>query len=155
MTRCASAMLLMSREAGALVRGSHNHNSGRHAMFRNRISTLCMAGVMALVALRPLAVAMPEISAALPEVPTVQQTGLTNFEATAWVGVLAPQGTPRPIVDKLNQSIHNALRDPDLRQRVADLGGNITPSTPEEIAARISTEAAKWNRLARELNLSP
>lgn len=98
---------------------------------------------------------MPEISAALPEVPTVQQTGLTNFEATAWVGVLAPQGTPRPIVDKLNQSIHNALRDPDLRQRVADLGGNITPSTPEEIAARIGTEAVKWNRLARELNLNP
>lgn len=103
--------------------------------------------------LRPLAVAMPDVSGMLPDVPTVRQTGLKNFEATAWVGVLAPAGTPKDIVDVLNKSIHNALQDPALQQRVAELGGNITPSTPQEIGNRISEEAKKWNALARELNL--
>jgi len=103
--------------------------------------------------LRPLAVAMPDVSGALPDVPTVQQSGLKNYDATAWAGVLAPAGTPKEVVNKLNQSIHRALQDPDLRQRVADLGGNVTPSTPQQIGERISEETKKWNALARELNL--
>jgi tripartite-type tricarboxylate transporter receptor subunit TctC len=93
---------------------------------------------------RPLAVAGKTRMAALPDVPTAAEAGLPNYEASGWFALLAPRGTPKPIVAKLNQELAAAAADPAVRQRFLDVGAEPNVITPEQASKFISAETAKW-----------
>ncbi len=103
--------------------------------------------------LRALALVAPQRAAALPEVPTVAEAGLTNFEVTTWYGVLAPAGTPRPVVTRLNAELVRIMHAPELRERLAALATDPVTSTPEEFADYIKREIAKWGEVVRQAGL--
>jgi tripartite-type tricarboxylate transporter receptor subunit TctC len=94
--------------------------------------------------LRPLAVTSLKRSALLPDVPTLDESGVKGYESIAWYGVVAPGKTPKPIVDKLNAEMVKALRDPDIKQRLADMGSAEVAGSPEKFGALIKAEIAKW-----------
>jgi len=93
--------------------------------------------------LRALAVTTAEPAPALPDVPTVAQT-VPGYEASAWFGMGAPKGTARPVIDKLNAAINEALKDPEMQRKLADLGGTNIPGTPEDFGKLIVDETEKW-----------
>jgi tripartite-type tricarboxylate transporter receptor subunit TctC len=96
---------------------------------------------------RPLAVASGKRLGALPDVPTAAEAGVNGFESAAWFAFLAPRGTPRPIVDKLNREIAAAMADPAVRARFAELGAEPLATSPEELARHIASESAKWRAI--------
>src|SRR5918999_2022972 len=100
--------------------------------------------------LRALAIVAPQRSQALPEVPTVAEAGLRDFEVTTWYGVLAPAGTPRPIVTRLNSELVKVMHSPELKERLAATGTEPLTSTPDEFAAYIKREIAKWGEVVRK-----
>src|SRR5687767_8990115 len=100
--------------------------------------------------LRALAIVAPQRSSALPEVPTVAEAGLRDFEVTTWYGVLAPAGTPRPIVARLNSELVKVMHSPELKEKLAATGTDPLTSTPEEFAAYIQREIAKWGDVIRK-----
>lgn len=85
-----------------------------------------------------------------PEIPTVDEQGVPGFDAGAWLGLLAPAGTPRQIVDKLNKELNLILDEPDTRKRLLGMGSELLKSTPDEFAAHIRSEYAKWGQRVRE-----
>ena len=103
--------------------------------------------------LRALAVLGPKRSTLLPEVPTSAEAGLPGFESGLNYGLLAPAGTPRAIIDKLNASLRAGVDTPEVRARIAADGGDPMPSSPEEYAADIEREDKKWGDLIRKLKL--
>lgn len=100
--------------------------------------------------LRALALAAPQRSSALPDVPTVAEAGLKDFEINTWYGVLAPAGTPRPIVVRLNAELVKILQSAEMKERLAATGTEPLTSTPEEFAAYIKREIAKWGDVIRK-----
>lgn len=96
--------------------------------------------------IRPLAVSSTARHPALPEVPTIAET-LPAVEFTSWLGLAVAPGTPRAAIERLNSELKAILDLPDVRQRIADLGGLPTPSTPEEMRGRVEREIARWKRL--------
>jgi tripartite-type tricarboxylate transporter receptor subunit TctC len=96
---------------------------------------------------RALAVASDQRLAALPDVPTAAEAGLKGYESAAWFGFLAPRGTPRPPIDRLNKEIAAAIADPAVRSRFTDFGAEPLASTPEELGRYISAEVAKWREI--------
>ena len=92
-------------------------------------------------------------SRVLPNVPTAIEAGLPGFDATLRYGLLAPAGTPRPIVDLLNKELRALLQNEDIASRVASEGGDVVPSSPEEYATVIAREEAMWSALIKRLNL--
>src|SRR2546421_7019326 len=103
--------------------------------------------------LRALALVAPQRAAALPEGPTVAEAGLPNFEVTTWYGVLAPAGTPRTIVTRLNADLVKIMHTPDLKERLAAMATDPATSTPEEFADYIKREIAKWGEVVRQAGL--
>ncbi len=100
--------------------------------------------------LRALALVAPQRSSALPEVPTVTEAGLRDFEVTTWYGVLAPAGTPKNVVNRLNAELVKIMHSPELKERLAATGTDPLTSTPEEFAAYIKREIAKWGDVIRK-----
>jgi tripartite-type tricarboxylate transporter receptor subunit TctC len=100
--------------------------------------------------LRALAIVAPQRSAALPEVPTVAEAGLRDFEVTTWYGVLAPAGTPKAVVNRLNAELVKIMHSPELKERLAATGTEPLTSTPEEFAGYIKREIAKWGEVIRK-----
>jgi tripartite-type tricarboxylate transporter receptor subunit TctC len=103
--------------------------------------------------LRAIAVAAPARSGLLPDVPTAAESGLPGFEAAVRYGLLAPAGTPRPIIERLNRELRTTMTSDETRKRIAAQGGDPLVSTPEEYAADIARESAKWGPLIRRLGL--
>ena len=103
--------------------------------------------------LKALAVLAPKRSTLLPEVPTSAEAGLPGFEAGLNYGLLAPAGTPRPIVERLNKELRALIDTPEVRARISADGGDLLPSSPEEYAADIEHEDKKWGALIRKLKL--
>lgn len=103
--------------------------------------------------LKALAVLAPKRSTLLPDVPTSAEAGLPGFEAGLTYGLLAPAGTPKPIIDRLNNELRTLIGTPQVRARIAADGGDPLPSSPAEYAADIQREDAKWGGLIRKLNL--
>ena len=99
--------------------------------------------------LRAIAVTSAERSPALPNTPTIAESGLPGFEATSWFAVFAPKGTPPAIVKKLNEEIRKAVETPETRRRLEDLGGVIKPMTPEELGALVKSELEKWAKVVK------
>jgi tripartite-type tricarboxylate transporter receptor subunit TctC len=96
--------------------------------------------------LRALAVTTAERSPALPDVPTVAET-VPGYEASAWFGIGAPKGTPPEIIDRLNGAVNEALKDPNMVQRLADLGGTPMGGTPADFGKIIADETEKWRKV--------
>jgi len=103
--------------------------------------------------LRGLAVIAPQRLATLPDVPTIAEAGLAGFEVTTWYGILVPAGTPRPIVSRLNAELVKAMHSPEVKERLAGLGTDAVTDTPEEFAAYIRQEIAKWGDVIRKAGL--
>jgi tripartite-type tricarboxylate transporter receptor subunit TctC len=99
--------------------------------------------------LRAIAVTGAQRSTAVPEVPTVAESLMPGFEATAWYGALAPAGTPPAITARLQGEFAKALAAPDVKQRLDNLGYVIVANTPAEFAAYIKTEIAKWAKVVK------
>ena len=100
--------------------------------------------------LRAVAVTSARRAPALPDVPTIAESGLPGFEASSWFGVLAPAGTPAPIVTRLNAEANNWLGTPDAKEKMLALGANAIGGSPEDFAAHIRAETAKWAKVVKE-----
>jgi tripartite-type tricarboxylate transporter receptor subunit TctC len=103
--------------------------------------------------LRALAVIDSKRAPALPDVPTVAEAGLRNFEVTTWYGVLAPAGTPRPIIARLNAELVKIMHTPEMKERLAAMATEPVTGTPEAFADLIRREIAKWGKVVREAGL--
>jgi tripartite-type tricarboxylate transporter receptor subunit TctC len=100
--------------------------------------------------LRPLAVSTLKRSPLLPDVPTLHELGVSQFEVGAWLGILAPAGTPRSIVDKLNSELNLALEDEGVKTKLTAMGSEILKNTPDEFATFIRSENERWSKLVRD-----
>lgn len=102
--------------------------------------------------LRPLALSSAGRYPLMPDAPAANET-VKNVELSSWLGLATSPGTPRPIIDKLNRELRAILEMPDVRERFAQLGGVPTPSSPEEMAARIDREVVRWKRVVEVKNI--
>jgi tripartite-type tricarboxylate transporter receptor subunit TctC len=93
--------------------------------------------------------------AVAPEIPTIAEAGLAGYEVVGWNGVLAPAGTPRPIIDKLNKVIVDALRTPEMEKLLMEQGLEGVGNSPEEFAALMHADIEKWKRVTREAGIEP
>jgi tripartite-type tricarboxylate transporter receptor subunit TctC len=105
--------------------------------------------------LRALAVAGPSRLALLPDVPTTAEAGLPGVEAIVWNGLFAPAGTPQPVLQILHREIVKAYNAPDVKKQVLDTGSEVVGDTPEQFAAFVRSEGAKWSKVIREANIKP
>jgi tripartite-type tricarboxylate transporter receptor subunit TctC len=105
-------------------------------------------------AVRPLAVTTIKRSPVLPDVPTVAESGLTEYDTGVWWGVLAPAGLPGPMVDQLNREIGAIIMQPEMRDRFAQEGALPTPIGPAEFAAVVRSDLDKWRKIAKERNIT-
>lgn len=98
---------------------------------------------------RALAVTSLARTSLMPELPTVAESGIPGFEVIVWYGVFAPAATPRPLVIRLNQEISKLAAQQDVKDRLALQGAEVMTSTPEELAARVRGDLAKWGKIVR------
>ncbi|MGV3653512.1 MAG: Bug family tripartite tricarboxylate transporter substrate binding protein [Noviherbaspirillum sp.] len=103
--------------------------------------------------LRPLAVTSAQRNPALPDVPTLAESGLSGYEVTAWQGVLAPAGTPLAIIGKLNAAIGNIIKSPEITEKLTSVGNVPAEGTAEEFATFIRTEMPRWGKLVRQAGI--
>lgn len=103
--------------------------------------------------LRALAVTTKKRAATLPDVPTVEESGVPGFEYATWYGVLAPAATPKPIIEKLNKAIVGVLSAPDMIERYAKQGVTATPTTSAEFSKLLKSETEKWAKVVREAKI--
>lgn len=96
--------------------------------------------------LRALGVTSEQRDGALPDVPTVAET-VKGYEATAWFGIGMPKGTPRDVIEKVNGAVNQALADPKMREKLAEMGGKPIPGTPEDFGKVIASETEKWAKV--------
>jgi tripartite-type tricarboxylate transporter receptor subunit TctC len=104
-------------------------------------------------ALRPIAVTGSTRWAAMPDVGTVAEQGVKNFEVTSWSGIATTAGTPKPIVDKLNAEMRRVLAVPEVKQRLEDFGGTVGASTPDEMRTRVTREVARWAKVVEDAGI--
>ncbi|HET8746105.1 MAG TPA: tripartite tricarboxylate transporter substrate binding protein [Ramlibacter sp.] len=102
----------------------------------------------------PLAVTTAKRSPELPNVPTIAEAGVPGYEATSWFGMLAPAATPAPIVAKLNDALVKVLAQPDVKKKLAEQGAEPYSEKPEQFAAFIRAETAKWSKVVKESGAS-
>jgi tripartite-type tricarboxylate transporter receptor subunit TctC len=103
--------------------------------------------------LRPLAITAAKRSPAIPELPTLAESGIPGYEVDQWYGVIASSQVPAPIIRKLSAAMAEALKSPDVSKRLSGDGSIPVGSTPEQFSAHIRSEVAKWRKLAKEANL--
>ncbi len=102
---------------------------------------------------RALAVSSAQRLEALPNVPTVAEQGVPNFEVTSWQGIFAPAGTPKPIIDKLHAEIMKILATPEMQDRLKSLGMQPSSMTPDQVAAFQKAEVDKWAQVVKAANI--
>jgi tripartite-type tricarboxylate transporter receptor subunit TctC len=104
--------------------------------------------------LHALGVASLKRIAGAPDLPTLSESGLAGFDVTSWYSIVAPAGTPPEIVARLQREIDKALREPDVREKLAGLGAEPIANTPAEFAAMIKTETAKWSEIVKSAKIT-
>jgi tripartite-type tricarboxylate transporter receptor subunit TctC len=105
--------------------------------------------------LRPMGVTSKERLAVLPEVPTFVEAGVPGYEFYEWAGLVAPAGTPADIVARMQREVAAVLAEPDVRKRITDLGAEIVASSPEQFAAHIQQELARWAQVGQKTRGRP
>ncbi|WP_035726608.1 Bug family tripartite tricarboxylate transporter substrate binding protein [Bradyrhizobium murdochi] len=104
--------------------------------------------------IKPLAVTSKQRSKVLPNVPTMTEAGISDMESFAWFGLLAPKGTPKPIVDRLHSEVVKIMSDPAVQKRMIDIGADPVHTSQAEFKALISSEVIKWRNLIKEAGIS-
>ena len=105
--------------------------------------------------LRPIAITSKKRSPLLPNVPSFAEVGYPKVEVLNWQGLVAPKGTPKAVIDKLNAAANEALKDPQLRELMLSQGNEIGGGTPADFAALIKSESAKWSVVVKTANIKP
>jgi tripartite-type tricarboxylate transporter receptor subunit TctC len=107
--------------------------------------------------LRPIAMAGSSRTAILPEVPTIAEAGpLPGYTVDVWLGIMAPAGTPRPVIDRLSGEINRVVRDPQIvKERLNTVGLEAVGTTPEQLLEVMKTDLAKYTKVAREAQIKP
>jgi tripartite-type tricarboxylate transporter receptor subunit TctC len=121
-----------------------------HLIFANLSAVI---GNVKAGSLRALAVTSAQRAATAPEIPTVAEAALPGFEAATWFALVAPAGTPREIVRRLNTEVTQLVTQPDVRQRFADLGMTIDAGTSDALDAYIKSEILKWSKVIKEADI--
>ena len=103
--------------------------------------------------LRPIAVTSAKRIPAAPDVPTVAESGVPDYDTVQWNAMVAPRATPRGIVDRLSAEVAASAKSPGLLQRLAAQGMNPTSSTPEQLGAHIKTELSRYGKLIKSLGI--
>ncbi|MFO1304043.1 MAG: tripartite tricarboxylate transporter substrate-binding protein [Burkholderiales bacterium] len=104
--------------------------------------------------LKALAVTTPARSPAFPDLATLQELGVPNYDVTTWYGLWAPAGTPPEIVNKLRDEVVKAMQRPEIKEAWAQQGSGIGGNTPQEFAAFINVEVVKWGKVAKAANIT-
>jgi tripartite-type tricarboxylate transporter receptor subunit TctC len=102
--------------------------------------------------IRPLAVTSSRRSGVFPELPTLQEAGLKDYQVETWIGVFAPIGTPKAIVDQLHREVNRTFATPEARTALAKLSYDPLPDTQEQMARRIAADTGRWARLVKDSN---
>lgn len=97
--------------------------------------------------LRPLGLTTSKRSKALPNVPTIAESGLPGYEVTPWFAVFVPSGTPKPIINKLNNALVTALKNPEIKTKFDNIGAEIIGSTPDEVTSYLNKEIERWGKV--------
>jgi tripartite-type tricarboxylate transporter receptor subunit TctC len=106
--------------------------------------------------LRPLAVSSAKRSPLMPDLPAVAETlGLEGFEVVAWVAMFGPAGMPKDVVDKLNAAVRKALAKQEVKDKIAGFAAEVSPSTPDELAAFVKDQLASWGKSIKEAGIQP
>ena len=103
--------------------------------------------------LKALAVSTLKRSAAFPDVPTMQEAGVPDFEVDSWYAVFVPAKTPKPVVDKLNTVLNQIVREADIKEKLLQQGSEGVGGTPEALGKVVTTELARWSKLVKEANI--
>ena len=103
--------------------------------------------------LRALATTGPQRWSGLPDLPTVAEQGVAGYDVRSWAGLMAPAGTPRPIIDRLNQEVQKALQVAVVKTRLEDMGGEARGSTPEDMRAMVNAELQKWTQVVADAKI--
>jgi tripartite-type tricarboxylate transporter receptor subunit TctC len=127
--------------------------AGRTAMIFDTITAV--RGHVKAGTLRAIAVTTLKRASSMPELPTIAESGLPGYDAATWGGILAPAGTPKPVLAKLNGAINAALKQDDVRTRLGGAGIEIQGGTPEEFGAVIKAEIDKWGRIVKQAGIQP
>jgi len=104
---------------------------------------------------RALAVTSLTRSPVLPDVPTVDESGLKGYEVTAWIGLAAPPGTPQPVVMRLNEALNRTTQDPKVRESLVASGATVIQGTPEAFRDFVKAETVKWAPVVKRANIAP
>jgi tripartite-type tricarboxylate transporter receptor subunit TctC len=144
---------LINVEAGISLRGIPYRGNAQivQDLLGGRLDVMVETGTIAFAqikggTLRGLAVSSRKRFVLEPDIPALSET-LPGFEVMSWLGLAAPGGTPRPIIERLNHEITDILKLPDIREKLATVGNVPTPSTPEQMQDYIERDAARWNRV--------
>jgi tripartite-type tricarboxylate transporter receptor subunit TctC len=144
---------LINLEAGISMRGIPYRGNTQivQDLLGGRLDVMVETGTIAFAQikggiLRGLAVSSRQRFALEPDIPAIAET-LPGFEVMSWLGLAAPAGTPRPIVDRLNREVGEILKAPDIREKLAGVDNIPTPSTPEQMLEYIERDTARWNRV--------
>ncbi|MEO7726030.1 MAG: tripartite tricarboxylate transporter substrate binding protein [Burkholderiales bacterium] len=116
-------------------------------------STVAILPLVRAARLRPLAMTSAKRSPAMPDLPTVAESGVAGYETASWYGVLAPAGTAKSVVELLNREIAKVVHMPDVRERLAGEGADPAGGTPAEFAAHIKRELARWAQVIKQAKI--
>ena len=103
--------------------------------------------------LKALAVSTAKRSAAFPDVPTMQEAGVPDFEVDSWYAMFVPARTPKPIIDKLNKALNSIVAQPEIRQKLLEQGSEGVGGTPEALGKVVDVELVRWAKLAKDANI--
>jgi tripartite-type tricarboxylate transporter receptor subunit TctC len=103
--------------------------------------------------LKVLGISGDQRSALVPDVPTIAEGGVPGFAFSVWIGVLAPAGTPKPIIDRLHQEIVKIVSSPEVRERFAKQGVEVAPQTPEQFNAYLRSEVERWGKVVKDAGI--
>jgi tripartite-type tricarboxylate transporter receptor subunit TctC len=144
---------LINVEAGTSLRGIPYRGNTQivQDLLGGRLDVMIETGTIAFSqinggTLRGLAVSSRTRFVLEPDIPTIAET-LPGFEVMSWLGLAAPSGTPRPIIDRLNREVGDILKLPDIRDKLAMVGNISIPSTPEQMQDHVERDAARWSRI--------
>jgi len=129
------------------------------ALVKGDVQLLVLSGTIAMPHLqagtaRAIAIGGLARDKQFPDVPTVAEQGFPGFEAVSWVGMMAPAATPRPVIERLNAEVNQALRDPDTIDKFAKQGIDVAPSSSEDFQRMIGMEVRNWTDVARHANIT-
>jgi len=112
-------------------------------------------GLLAAGSVRPIAVTTAQRSALMPDVPTVAESGVPDYDLSGWIALFAPAGTPKPVVARLNAEVAKALQLADVREKLLGMGADPAPMPIADFAHWSRQEVVKWTRLVKEAGIEP